>query len=405
MSERTRNPLSWFAAGRRALQYGRSVLQRMREEELPTVAASLTFSTLLALVPLAAVTLAIFTAFPLFAALREALQEYFIESLMPPTVSDPIIGFFNGVAQKARSLTVFGLLFLFVSALLVLVTIENALNKIWRTQRRKGSWATRLLSWWGALTLGPVLLGFSLYLTGLAAAQVSGIKALSWVMNFTLLLVPVVLAALGWAIVYKTVPHATVRWKHALIGALLAAVCFELVKRGFASYLSTYANFRQLYGALSVVPIFLLWIYVCWLITLAGAVITALAPEWGVSERKREVRVGDPLADCLAAVKLLLEARTAAPFAMDFEDIAQRADIPRADAQAALDTLERLGWVRRVEAAEDRELTYVLAVDPHAVTLSPLLDATVLSDHHPQLRQLSAQLATIRATPLLHALG
>jgi membrane protein len=381
--------------------YAQRVLVRMTEERLSQAAASLTFTTVLAIVPLATVTLAVFTAFPMFGDFRAALQDYFLRALMPAAISEQVMGFINNFAGKARGLTIMGVIFLVVTALAMMLTVEGALNQIWRT-RRSGKFMSRMVTYWGALTLGPVLLGISLYLTGMAAASVAGInvKVLTFVPSLMLWFVPVLLAALGWALVYKTVPHASVSWRHAFIGALVAALLFELIKRGFAIYLTRFANYRELYGAFAVVPIFLLWLFLCWLITLAGAVIAALAPSWGRRDRVRTPRVGDALADAIDVLRALQRARSAEPFALDFEALIEQTDLPRIAAQDALAKLQTIGWVSEIAQTEEAPLRYAFIADPAAVSFKPLLDATVLDATHPKLAFLSARLATMQSMSL-----
>jgi membrane protein len=385
------------------VQFGRRVYVRIDEERLNQAAASLTFTTVLALVPLATVALAIFTVFPMFLKVRTALQDYFLESLMPAAISETVMGFVNGFADKARGLTVIGLIFLLVSALAMMLTVEQSMNQIWRTSTRAGL-ATRLLAYWGALTLGPLLLGVSLYVTALAAAKVSNPNLFGPLSELLLWAVPVVLAAASWALVYRTVPHTKVVWKHAWIGALVAALLFEVVKRGFAAYLSGYANYKQLYGAFSVVPIFLLWLYLCWLITLAGAVVAALAPTWGQRQAHRVARVGDVLADCLDVLRCLNRARVTEPFTQDFEQIVTVTVLPRNAVQDALALLQSLQWVAVLKLEGEDAERYSLIADPQTLTLKPLLDKTTMDADHPKLALFAGPLGELRQMKLAQAL-
>jgi membrane protein len=380
-----------------AKSFGARVVARMREERLSQTAAGLTFTTTLAIVPLATVALAIFTAFPIFARFRKALQEYFLEALMPAMISDTVMQFINGFADKARGLTLLGLAFLVVTAFAMLITIESTFNQIWRVRATKG-FTQRMVVAWAVLTLGPVLLGVSLWLTGLAAAQVAGYKFLSGASDALLWLIPVLLSAAGWAVLYRTVPHTQVAWRHALIGALVAAVLFEIVKRGFASYLTSFANFRQLYGAFAVVPIFLLWLYVCWLITLAGAVIASILPTWGQQDKQRVARAGDAFADALAVTRALQAARSEEPFALSLAQLEHAIDAPRGALQDALNTLQKIGWVTPVAVGEEQR--YSLICEPVAVTLAPLVRALLVDSGIPVAPVLKAPLQTVENTVL-----
>lgn len=380
------------------------IIERMKQERLNQAASSLTFTTVLAIVPLATVALAIFTAFPIFQNFRTALQDYFLEALMPAAISEQVMGFINSFAGKARGLTLMGILFLIVSALAMMLTMEGALNQIWQT-RRRSPLLKRLLNYWGALTLGPVLVGISLYLTGLAAASVASIRSLSPASSLLLWLVPVLLSMLGWALVYKTVPHAKVSWQHALTGAFVTAVLFEFIKRGFAIYLTRFANFGQLYGAFATVPIFLIWLYLCWMITLVGAVVTAIAPSWGEKRRKQLPLAGDSLANAFEILKILNYSRIKPPFSVEFEAFIETTDLSRSAVQTALETLQTLGWVNQIVDEESIKLRYTLLIEPSAVPLKALLDATVLNTDHPKLGFLSKYLAHLKNMSIAEVLN
>jgi membrane protein len=389
--------MAFFTLIRNFRQFSRQVLEHMRQERLSQTAAGLTFATTLGIVPLATVALAIFTAFPLFKQFQRALQDYFLEALMPPTIADTVMQFINGFADKARGMTLLGLAFLVVAALTMLFTMERTLNQIWRV-RPSRSLTQRMVVAWAVMTLGPVLLGVSLWVTGLAAAKVAGYKHLAGASDLMLWFIPVALATLGWTVVYRVVPHTTVRWRHAVIGALIAALSFELVKRGFAAYLTSFTNFRQLYGAFAVVPIFLLWLYICWLITLAGAVIAALLPQWGTVDRVRIARAGDAFADALAVTRALHAARSEEPFSLSLAQLEHTIDAPRGALQDALNTLQKTGWVTPVTVGEEQR--YSLICEPAAVTLAPLVRALLVDSNIPVAPVLKAPLQAVENTML-----
>jgi membrane protein len=215
--------------------------------------------------------------------------------------------------------------------------------------------------------------------------------------------IPVALSTMGWAVVYRTVPHTQVVWRDALIGALVAAVLFEIVKRLFAGYLTSFANFRQLYGAFAVVPIFLLWLYLCWLITLAGAVIASILPTWGQRDKQRAVRAGDAFADALSVAAALHHARSTEPFSLDLAQLEHTIDAPRGALQDALNTLQKIGWVSQV--AGTAEQRYALMCEPQAVVLSPLVRALLVDSNLAVAQPLKAPLAAVEQTPLSEVLA
>ncbi|TDM06644.1 MAG: hypothetical protein C4K60_19275 [Ideonella sp. MAG2] len=262
---------------------------RFREDHLGLTAGSLTFTTLIALVPLLTVMLAIFTAFPMFANFQDALQKYFLQSLVPDGIAKPVLSTLTQFSTKAHRLGTAGLIFLVVSALMLMLTIDRTLNGIWRVRKPRPI-AQRVLVYWAALTLGPLVLGVSLSLTsyavsaskGLVDGMAGGTRLLFDTVEFALL-------AVTMSGLYHYVPNTHVRWRHAIAGGLFVAVGFELAKRALSWYVGSVGSFSTIYGAFATVPIFLLWLYLSWVIALLGAVVAAYAP----SLQMRVVRLGD----------------------------------------------------------------------------------------------------------------
>ena len=252
--------------------------QRFAEDRLGLTAGSLTFTTMIGLVPLMTVMLALFTAFPMFARFQQALERYLLQSLVPDSIAKPVLAALTQFAAKASQVGTVGLVVLLVAALALVFTIDRTLNTIWRVRKRRPL-AQRVLVYWAALTLGPLLLGVSLSLTsyaisasrGLVDAMPGGIRLLLAALEFGLL-------ASGLAGLYRFAPNTYVRWTHAWAGGVFAAVGFELAKRGLAWYVSLVPTYSVIYGAFATLPIFLLWIYLSWVVVLLGAVIAAYAP-------------------------------------------------------------------------------------------------------------------------------
>lgn len=258
------------------LALARLTLRRARQERLPQVAGSLTFTTLLALVPLLAVSLALFTRFPAWSGRFEAaLEQHLLAGLLPAGIARTVLGHLQQFAANAGGLTVAGSLLLLATALAMLVTVENALNRIWGV-RRPRPWLARLRLYLLVLAVLPPLLGVGLWATSWLLGRSLGlIGPLPPSAQFVLTLGP---AALSWAIlvaVFRVVPHTRVRWRDALLGALIASVALELGKHGFAAYLLQLPTYQAVYGAFSVLPVFLLWVYYSWLVTLAAALVAA----------------------------------------------------------------------------------------------------------------------------------
>jgi membrane protein len=252
--------------------------QRFRDDRLGLTASSLTFTTTIALVPLATVMLAIFSAFPMFNQFQGALEKYFIQSLVPDAIAKPVLLALTQFAGKASRLGTLGLVVLVLTALALMLTIDHTLNAIWRVRRPRPI-AQRVMVYWAAATLGPLLLGASLTLTtvamsasdGMVGRLLGGVTLLFNALEFALL-------AGAMAALFRYVPNTEVRWRHALSGGLFVAVGIEVAKKGLAWYLGQVPSYSTIYGAFATVPIFLVWLYLVWLIVLFGAVIAAYAP-------------------------------------------------------------------------------------------------------------------------------
>lgn len=253
----------------------RLTIQRARKERLPQVAGSLTFTTLLSIVPFVAVSFALFTRVPMFGRFEEALEEHLLKSLLPADISRTVLKYLNQFAANANSLTVVGSLFLLVTALALLLTVENAFNQIWGVKKNRPL-LKRVGLYMTVLALGPPALGMSLWASSyVLGASMGWIGTLPPSAKFVLTLGPALLSWVGLACLYHFVPNTRVRWHHAIFGALLASVVLELGKRGFAIYLLKIPTYKAVYGAFAVFPVFLLWMYFSWLVTLGAALVTA----------------------------------------------------------------------------------------------------------------------------------
>ncbi len=250
-------------------------IRRARQEKLLQVAGSLSFTTLLSLVPLLAVSLALFIRFPAFAQFDAALEQYLLKSLLPEGIARTVLRTLNQFVANTSGLTLAGSAFLLAAAVALLLTVENALNQIWNVQRNRPI-AKRVGMYLLILALGPPMLGMSLWATSVVLGASMGVfDALPPSARFVLNLGPVLLTWAGLACLFHYVPNTKVRKRDALIGGLLAAVALELGKRGFAAYLLTIPTYKAVYGAFAVFPMFLLWVYFSWLVTLAAALLAA----------------------------------------------------------------------------------------------------------------------------------
>jgi len=345
--------------------------ERFRADRLGLTAGSLTFTTLISLVPLVTVMLAAFSAFPMFASFQEALQKYFLQSLVPDTIARPVLNALTQFASKASRLGAAGLLALLVSAIALMLTIDRALNAIWRVPRSRPI-AQRVLVYWAALTLGPLLVGVSLSVTSYAISASRGVVGvMPGGVGFVIDVIEFALLTLGVAGLYHHVPNTHVRRRHALAGGLFVAVGFEVAKRLLAWYLLRVPAYAMVYGAFATLPIFLIWVYVGWSIVLLGAVIAAYAPSLQMRAARWPEGAGARFHLAVAVLRELQRAheheqRGATPVA-----IATALRTDPLQVEPVLEALMELDWVGRLE--EEGDARFVLLVDPSSVAAEPLV--------------------------------
>jgi membrane protein len=279
----------------------RFIATRFQQDRCAQIAASLTFTTLLSLVPLATIALTLFSAFPVFEDYSSQIKGFLLNNLMPDLASKVITQYMQQFTESAMRLTAVGIGLLAVTAMLLLLTIEQAFNAIWRVDRPRPLFK-RLVIYWAVLTLAPLLVGVSLALTSwLVGLSMGYAKHIPVFGVGVLKLLPVLLTWMAFAMLFRLVPNRYVPRTHALIGALVAALVFEAMNRAFGYYVSHFPTYKLVYGAFASVPIFLMWIYLSWLAILLGAVVSASLSHWRTPMVKHLL----PAAQLLDALRVL----------------------------------------------------------------------------------------------------
>lgn len=287
------------------IKFLRFSVTRFNQDRCLHIAASLTFTTLLSLVPLITIALAMFSAFPVFEDYSAQIKVYLLNNLMPDMAGKIITQYMQQFADSASRLTAVGLAFLAVTAMSMMLTIEQAFNIIWRVSHPRPL-LKRLVVYWAVLTLAPLLVGASLSLT-------------SWLVGFSmgyakhvpafgvgvLKALPVLFTTLAFAMLFRLVPNRYVPRSHALIGALVAAFAFESMNRVFGYYISHFPTYKLVYGAFASVPIFLMWIYLSWLAILVGAVIAASLSHWRTPPATHSLLPANRLLDALRVLQIM----------------------------------------------------------------------------------------------------
>lgn len=362
----------------------RFALRRLREEKLQQVAGSLTFTTTLALVPLLTIVLAIFTTFPIFGQLRTALDHYFVQMVMPKAIANTITSNLTQFASKATRLSALGAIALVFTSAAMIGTIERAFNQIWRV-RQPRPLVQRVLVYWALVTLGPLAFGISLTLTSQLFTATNGLAAaLPFVGALFYTTVSVALTTGAYALLYMTVPNRYVDWHDALWGGLVAALAFEIAKRVFAIFIRQFPTYAIIYGALAALPLFLLWMYLSWLITLVGALLTAALPVVKYERWWYEPVPGGAFVDAVAVLKVLHGAsRLTGTTLVSSSQIRAHTRIGYDEMTALLERMVAAGWVGRVQPGSGggngslfpwgaREGTdcWVLLLDPGQIRLA-----------------------------------
>ncbi len=361
----------------------KTLRQRFREDRLGVTASSLTFTTLISLVPLVTVMLALFSAFPMFATFQDALQKYFLQALVPDSIARPVLSALTQFASKANRIGSVGLVFLLVTALALMLTIDRTLNAIWRVRTPRPI-AQRVLVYWSAVTLGPLVLGISLTITSYAISASKGlVGTLPGGVAFLLATLEFSLLAAAMAALFHAVPNTHVRWRHALAGGLFVAIGFEVAKRVLGWYLRQVPTYAIVYGAFATVPIFLVWIYFSWVIVLLGAVIAAYAPSLQMRVVRHTDAPGSRFQLAVALLRKLALARQGATHGLSAAELSETLRADPLQAEPILDALVAIDWVGRLDEAGGAR--HVLLCDPKTTKAAPLL-AELLLMPSPALR-------------------
>ncbi|MDB5929937.1 MAG: tRNA-processing RNAse [Polaromonas sp.] len=352
---------------------------RFREDHMGLTASSLTFTTSIALVPFFTVALAIFTAFPMFSQLQGALEAWLIKSLIPDNIARQVLGYLTQFSGQASQLGGAGLAVLLVTAIALILTIDRTLNAIWRV-RKPRPLAQRVLIYWAAITLGPLVLAASLAVTSYVVSASSGlVGALPVSLRFLLDMAQFFLVAGGMGALYRFVPNTYVKWSHALAGGLFVASGLEIGKKVMGFYLAAVPTYSLVYGAFAALPILLVWIYVSWVIVLMGAVITAYLPSLLAGVSRRGSAHGWQFQLAIETLQLLDKARTTARMGVSAAQLAERLEVDVLQLEPVLETLVELDWIGQLnDALSGAEARYLLLADPQTTLLAPLMQALLL---------------------------
>jgi membrane protein len=300
---------------RQLFAYLRFVTRRFVEDRCLMVAGSLTYTSLLALVPLFTVTITLTSNVPFMRNVTLQVKTFVLKNLVPDVGGKVVTIYMEQFAQNAAKLTVIGLLIVVATAVALMFTIDGAFNDIWRAKRRH-TWWKRLLSYLAVLSVGPVLIGVSLSLTSYVVHWTQSFdRVLPFLDDWLLKLVPFLLTTVALVLAYRIMPSRHVPLRHALIGGVLAGLLFEIVKHLFVVFVIRIPTYSLVYGTFAGFPIFLVWLFCCWMVVLAGAEIAATlsyfrhADAWARPTASKfsadgAIRIVDALAEAGAGLSL-----------------------------------------------------------------------------------------------------
>ena len=355
------------------LNFSRLVFRRFGKDGGMRIAASLSYTSLLALVPLGVIAFSVLKAFPVFDSIRDRLQALIFEAFLPETISS-VQEHFSEFVGKAGGLTAIGIVALAAVAIMLLATIEAALNDIFRVKAKR-AFIPRMMMFWAVLTMGPLLLGGSLslatYLFALTEmAELANVDQLSGVAWLITRLIPTILAIFAFSVFYAIVPFRPVKVSHALIGGLSAGLLFALVRKGFAIYVQAFPAYQTLYGALSTIPIFLIWMYFSWAVVFIGAEVTASLPEWG----KKRAEGGLASLTPAGRLEVALIALEGLWRQSRSEERSRGEDVPTNDGKISSDILvETMDALRQADIISlSNDDSWLLSRDLNSLTLAQL---------------------------------
>jgi membrane protein len=352
-----------------AFGFLRFVFRRWKEDRCPQTAGSLTFTTLLALVPMFAIAVAVLSSAPFFEDAMSQIKIFLLLNLLPEIAYKIITVYMVEFAASAARLTWVGIVVVFVIATALMLLIDRSLNGIWRVRRSRPLWLS-VPVYVLLLAVGPVLIGISVsvttYLMSISAAT-TGLPR-EWNAR-ALRIVPLSVSALAFFLMYFLIPQRRVAWQHAALGGVAAAVLFETAKELFAVYVRYAPTYNLVYGTFAAVPVFLIWIYLSWLIVLLGAELTASIGYARAGLWRRERSAGHRFRTAVAIVRELIDA---APKAVSVHRLREKTKLPVQEVEDTLMEMGDGGLVRR----EGRS-GFALARSAAEVTFEDLYRATV----------------------------
>ena len=371
----------------RVYYFGRFFFRHFNDTGGMQTASSLAYTTLLSIVPLIAVMFGLFGKIPILQDVSIAIQN-FIFSNFVPQFGENIQGYIDNYSSKASSLTITGSAVLVLIALMLMATIDNAFNRIWYVTKKRNP-VSRLLVYWAVLTMGPLLIGIGLASTSylLSLPVIADVDSSYNITARLLGWLPFITTSIAFTLIYILIPNCFVPKKYALLGGVLCAVLFELAKYGFGVYVRAMPSYQNIYGAVSIIPLFLIWIYVSWTIVLFGSHLSFCMTSFRLrDEIDNRSKGGWSFSDVLNVLNYLYKSQqTGQP--VSIPEIRKHAiKLPHYQMNDLLERLQRAGWVNQSANGQwllSRDMTETTLYELHVVlpVRLPISDIETGHDH------------------------
>ncbi len=381
----------------RSLYFTRFFLRHYYDSRGMQTASSLAYTTLLSIVPLIAVMFGLFGKIPILQEVSESIQQFVFTNFVPQ-FGETIQSYINNYSNKASQLTITGSMVLVIIALMLMATIDNAFNRIWYVTNKRNPVA-RLLVYWAVLTMGPLLIGTGLastsYLLSLpvladvdSSYNISA-RLLSWL--------PFLTTSIAFSLLYILVPNCYVPKKHAVAGGVICAILFEFAKYGFGIYVRSMPSYENIYGAISIIPLFLIWIYVSWTIVLFGAHISFCLSSFRLQDEiEHRSKGGWRFFDVLKVLAFLYKAQQSGHTVTIPELRKNSILLPHYQMNDLLEHLQRAGWANQSSNGQwllSQDMTETTLAELHRIlpVRLPLSDKEL--DNSPLAQKLGSRLA------------
>ncbi|HFC3429596.1 TPA: YihY family inner membrane protein [Neisseria gonorrhoeae] len=318
------------------------VIRRFSEERVPQAAASMTFTTLLALVPVLTVMVAVASIFPVFDRWSDSFVS-FVNQTIVPQGADMVFDYIDAFRDQANRLTAIGSVMLVVTSLMLIRTIDNAFNRIWRVNTQR-PWMMQFLVYWALLTFGPLSLGVGIsFMVGSVQDSVLSSGAQQWADALKTAARLAFMTVLLWGL-YRFVPNRFVPARQAFVGALITAFCLETARFLFTWYMGNFDGYRSIYGAFAAVPFFLLWLNLLWTLVLGGAVLTSSLSYWQGEAFRRGFDSRGRFDDVLK-ILLLLDAAQKEDRTLSVQEFRRHINMGYDELGELLEKLARYGYI------------------------------------------------------------